>query len=176
MTQNKTWEFPGSPLVLELHTSTAVGTGSWLGNNIQHAAWHGPNKNKTSSNNNDRTKQSKTAILSSKKEMVIGQHITVDCHTGQNILHNESKRKIILVMEELSNDVSQLNCWWEPFREVLTCMISCVWLFVTPWIVAHQAPLSTGFSRGEFWSWLPFPSPGDLPDLGIEPVSPVSPV
>ena len=42
---------------------------------------------------------------------------------------------------------------------------------VTPWTVAHQAPLSTGFSRQESWSGLPFPSPGDLPDLGIEPMS-----
>ena len=38
----------------------------------------------------------------------------------------------------------------------------------TPWIVAHQAPLSMGFSRQEYWSGLPFPSSGDLPDPGIE--------
>ena len=44
--------------------------------------------------------------------------------------------------------------------------------FVTRWIVAHQAPLSMGFSRQEYWSGLPFPSPGDLPDPGIEPRSP----
>ena len=43
---------------------------------------------------------------------------------------------------------------------------------VTPWTVACQAPLSMGFSRQEYWSWLPFPSPGDLPDPGIEPGSP----
>ena len=43
---------------------------------------------------------------------------------------------------------------------------------VTPWTVACQAPLSTGFSRQEYWSGLPFPSPGDLPDLGIKPRSP----
>ena len=42
----------------------------------------------------------------------------------------------------------------------------------TPWIVAHQAPLSMGFSRQKYWSGLPFPSPGDLPNLGIEPRSP----
>ena len=42
---------------------------------------------------------------------------------------------------------------------------------VTPWTVAHQAPLSVAFSRQEYWSGLPFPSPGDLPDPGIEPVS-----
>ena len=44
--------------------------------------------------------------------------------------------------------------------------------FATPWTVAHQAPLSMGFSRQEYWSGLPFPSPGDLPDSGIEPRSP----
>ena len=42
----------------------------------------------------------------------------------------------------------------------------------TPWTAAHQAPLSMGFSRQEHWSGLPFPSPGDLPDPGIEPRSP----
>ena len=44
--------------------------------------------------------------------------------------------------------------------------------FANPWNVAHQAPLSTGFLRQENWSGLPFPSPGDLPDPGIEPTSP----
>ena len=43
---------------------------------------------------------------------------------------------------------------------------------VTPWTVAHQSALSIGFSRQEHWSGLPFPSPGDLPDPGIEPKSP----
>ena len=42
-------------------------------------------------------------------------------------------------------------------------------LFVTPWAVARQAPLSMGFSRQEYWSGLPFPPPGDLPDPGIKP-------
>ena len=43
-------------------------------------------------------------------------------------------------------------------------------LVVTPWTVAHQAPLSMGFSRQEYWSGLPCPPPGDFPDPGIEPV------
>ena len=51
----------------------------------------------------------------------------------------------------------------------LCSLLCCVQLFVTPWIVAHQAPLSTEFSRQEFWSGLPGPRPGDLPDPGIEP-------
>ena len=50
--------------------------------------------------------------------------------------------------------------------------LSRVRLFVTPWTVAHQAPLSMGFSRQEYWSGLPFPSPGDLPNPGIKPGSP----
>ena len=51
-------------------------------------------------------------------------------------------------------------------------LLSRVRLFATPWTVAHQAPPSMGFSRQEYWSGLPFPSPGDLPDPGIEPRSP----
>ena len=50
--------------------------------------------------------------------------------------------------------------------------LSHVRLFVTPWTVAHQAPPSMEFSRQEYWSGLPFPSPGGLPDSGIEPGSP----
>ena len=45
---------------------------------------------------------------------------------------------------------------------------SCPRILVTLWTVAYQAPLSMGFPRQEHWSGLPFPSPGDLPDLGIE--------
>ena len=50
-------------------------------------------------------------------------------------------------------------------------LLSRVWLFATPW-TAHQAPLSMGFSRQEYWSGLPFPPPGDLPNPGIKPRSP----
>ena len=48
----------------------------------------------------------------------------------------------------------------------------CVQLFGTPWTVVCQAPLFIGFSRQEYWSGLPFPYPGDLPNPGIEPRSP----
>ena len=48
---------------------------------------------------------------------------------------------------------------------------SCL-IFATPWMGDRQAPLSIGFSRQEYWSGLPFPSPGDLPNPGIEPGSP----
>ena len=50
--------------------------------------------------------------------------------------------------------------------------LSRVWLFATPWTVAHQAPLSMKFSRQEYWSGLPFPSPGDPPNPGIKLASP----
>ena len=51
-------------------------------------------------------------------------------------------------------------------------LLSHVQLFGTPWTGARQAPLSMGFPRQEYWSGLPFPSPGDLPDPGMEPESP----
>ena len=51
-------------------------------------------------------------------------------------------------------------------------LLSHVRLFATLWAIAHQAPPSMGFSRQEYWSGLPFPSPGDLPDPGVEPGSP----
>ena len=51
-------------------------------------------------------------------------------------------------------------------------LLGRVQLFATPWTVAYQAPPSMGFSRQEYWSGVPFPSPGDLSDPGIEPKSP----
>ena len=62
-------------------------------------------------------------------------------------------------------------CVWF-FIKVLVKLLSCVQLFATPWTVAQQASLSMGFSRKEYWSGLPFSSPGDFPDPGIEPRSP----
>ena len=52
------------------------------------------------------------------------------------------------------------------------CSLNHIWLFATSWTKAHQTPLSMGFSRQEYWSWLPVPSPGDLPNPGIKPKSP----
>ena len=54
-----------------------------------------------------------------------------------------------------------------------TWFLSCVLLFATLWTVAYQAPLSMKFSRQEYWGGLPFPPPGDLPNPGIKPDSPV---
>ena len=73
------------------------------------------------------------------------------------------------ILERLSHKLEmlvQVKC------EVKVKSLSCVQLFVTRWSVAHQAPQSMGFSRQEYWSRLPFPSPGDPPDPGIELRSP----
>ena len=68
---------------------------------------------------------------------------------------------------------SQASCGKQKFPLVVFCvqLLSHVLLFSTPWTVAHQAPVSIGFPRQGYWSRLPFPSPGDLPNPGIEPVS-----
>ena len=72
--------------------------------------------------------------------------------------------------------VSCFDCG-DGFTRAYMCAtsLSRVWLFVTLWTVALQAPLSMGFSRQEYWSGLPCPPPGDLPDPGTEPVSLKSP-
>ena len=70
---------------------------------------------------------------------------------------------------------------WSPLLSLLSpcmyvsmCVLSCVWIFVTPWTVALGAPLSMEFSRQEYWSGLPFSIPGNLPHPRIEPASLVS--
>ena len=57
-------------------------------------------------------------------------------------------------------------------KKVKVKSLGCVRLFAIPWTASFQVPLSMGFSRQEYWSGLPFPSPGDLPNPGIEPRSP----
>ena len=89
-----------------------------------------------------------------------------------------------------NNDVwVKLNAFWaksnmivfETFVEILIKYMCVKSLFVSIslwhyiWTVAHQAPLSMGFSRQEYWSGLPRPPPGDLPNPGIEPISLASP-
>ena len=62
---------------------------------------------------------------------------------------------------------------WGQWEVGVTCMLSLSVVsnsFATPWTVARQAPLSTGFSRQEYWSGLPLPSPGDIPNPGIKPM------
>ena len=78
--------------------------------------------------------------------------------------------KAQLLFHEFSNTTQGVHDDESACAQVL----SHVQVFVIPWTVAHQSPLSIGFSRQEYWSGLPFPSPGDLPDPGTEPKSAVS--
>ena len=81
-----------------------------------------------------------------------------------------------MIADILSYSVGGLFILWTVFW----CMclhaklLICVQLFATPWTVVHQAPLSMGFSRQEYWNGLPCPPPGDLPDSGIKPTSLIS--
>ena len=79
--------------------------------------------------------------------------------TADDDCSHEIKRHLLLERKAVTNLVKMKS-------------LSRVRLFVTPWTVAYQAPPSMGFSRQEYWSGLPFPSPGHLPDPGIEPMSP----
>ena len=65
-----------------------------------------------------------------------------------------------------------LFCSLTKTMKVKVKSLSPVQLFTTLWTVGHQAPASMGFPRQEYWSRLPFPSPGDLPNPGIEPLPP----
>ena len=95
-------------------------------------------------------------------------------HTHTQILDFQWRKGFVSV---LLTDVSQ-----GPMKALATQMLACACSvakqcpnFVTPWTIAHQAPLSMAFPRQEYWSGLPFPSAGDLPDPVIEPESPTLP-
>ena len=79
-----------------------------------------------------------------------------------------------LVQEFYLNQIVKINLSDRIVTKVKWSEVSHGRLFATPWTVAHQAPPSMGFSTQEYWSGLPFLSPGDLPDPGIEPGSPTS--
>ena len=83
--------------------------------------------------------------------------------TGAATLENSMENSQKLKIESLYDPASPSG---------YVCMLSGfsrVQIFATPWTVARQAPLSMGFSRQEYWSGLPFASPGELPNPGIEP-------
>ena len=105
------------------------------------------------------------------------------CRTGTYTISSLSIGPLTAYLQ-----ISQLPLSWRQFLIVnlfscfCICMHVCVpncfsrvWLFVTLWTTACQNPLSMGFFRQEYWSGLPCPPPGDLPDPGIEPVSLMSP-
>ena len=85
------------------------------------------------------------------------------CHLWRRREERLMQRKVMYVLRARG----QMCCAY---------LLSYVWQFATPWTVAHQALLFLGLSRLKYWSGLPFPSLGDLPDPGIKSTSPVSPV
>ena len=91
----------------------------------------------------------------------LGSKITADGDYSHEI-----KRCLLLGKKAMTNLDSILK------SKDITLLIKVHIVKATPWTVAYQAPLSMGFSRQEYWSGLLFPSPGDLPDPGIEPRSP----
>ena len=94
-----------------------------------------------------------------------------ECRTGSSLLYvgfplvAESRCMCSVAPQHVGSS------WWVSER---VKSLSRARLIATPWTVAYQASPSMGFSRQEYWSGLPFPSPGDLPDPGIEPGSPAS--
>ena len=86
--------------------------------------------------------------------------------------------KRYLCLPKILNQVVSYYHFQTPFIAACVCMLSHfsrVQLFANLWTVVYQPPLSMGFSRQEYWSGLLFPNPGDLPDPGVKPTSPVSP-
>ena len=87
--------------------------------------------------------------------------------------HISEKEFIYIIYKKLLQVNSKIIMIWLENGQTWKCyLLNHVWLFVTPWTTAHQAPLWMKFSRLEYWSGLPFTSPGDLPNPGIEPGSP----
>ena len=78
--------------------------------------------------------------------------------------------KVNIFLKRLS-----IKCCYRVCVSVCAQLLSRAWRFATLWTAAHQAPLSLGFSRWEYWRWLSSPPAGDLSDPGIEPSSPMSP-
>ena len=91
----------------------------------------------------------------------------------QNMLHFSSQK--LLIYSEESFFLTQKKNLCSLYSACVLSCFSFVQLYVTSWTIAHQGLLSMGYSRQEYWSRLPFLPPGNLPNLGIEPVSLSSP-
>ena len=85
--------------------------------------------------------------------------------TVHAVAESDATEQLILTQLLEAKVTSSLE--WKKEKKVKS--LSCGWLFATPWTVASQPPLSMGFSRQEYWSGMPLPSPWDLPNTGIEP-------
>ena len=88
---------------------------------------------------------------------------------SQRVGHNWVSNTLTFILQRKKQLICHNSFIWQ---KVKVKSLSRIRLFATPWTVAYQAPPSMGFSRQECWSELPFLSPGELPDPGIEPESP----
>ena len=102
--------------------------------------------------------------------------VTAECSLSQPVFYVSLWLLVFLSLKKTAKNAVSCSCRIcilfskdiIPCAYVLSCF-SHVWLFVTQWTSAHQVPLSMGFSRQEYWSGLPCPPPGDLPDPGSNP-------
>ena len=101
---------------------------------------------------------------------IVGVHVVLVSGVQQcdSVIHT----RISTLSKILFPSRSSQTVEWSFLCYVRVKSLTHVELFATPWTVAYQAPLSMEFSRQEYWSGLPYPSPGHLPDPGIEPRSP----
>ena len=108
---------------------------------------------------------------------LLGKPLSAYCKVMRQVWRNKAVRDKKADSCSLCKYITILTLYYSCNSRVsdsccLVRLLSCVRLFATPWTIAYQAPPSMGFSRQEYWSGLPFPSPGDLPNPGIEPRSP----
>ena len=98
------------------------------------------------------------------------------CPKGYFWVKKREKPFFFLILQKRQGWETMANTWWEGSEGVCVCAqsLSCVWHFAIPQTTVCQTPPSKGLSRQEYCIGLPLPLPGDLPDLGIEPTSPVS--
>ena len=103
-----------------------------------------------------------------------GENTGVGCHfLLQGIFPTQGSNPCLLHWQADSLPLNHLRILYYCMKvKVKMKSLSHAQLFATLWAVAYQAPPSMGFSRQEYWSGLPFPSPRDLPDPGVEPGSP----
>ena len=90
----------------------------------------------------------------------------MDREAWRAVVHGVAKSRTWL------SDWTELNDVYTEYDLCVYRPLSRVWLFATPWTTVHHTPLSMVFPKQEYWSGLPFPSPGGLPNPGIEPRSP----
>ena len=152
------WDFPDNPVVKTLHSNTG-GVGSILGCWAKILQASGPE--------NQKKKKKKTTRKTNKPWN--GRNIVTNSIKTLKMVCIRKKKKIPTAGRHFLGQNSSPFAL-SPWSEVKS--LSRVRLFATPWTIAYQAPLSVGFSRQEYWSGLPFPSPGDLPYPGIKPRSP----